>query len=64
LQVKTWWAKKWELARRLGQIARVNLKPSIAIQSEAKRSQFESVRLKRCLAQNSRVDPDRQFRKS
>ena len=40
-------------ARRLKQIARVSLRPSRAIQSEAERSQFESVTLERSLSQNS-----------
>ena len=57
LQVKTEQVIEWKGVKRLKQIARVNLKPSIAIQSEAKRSQFESVSLERSLSQNSWVEP-------
>lgn len=56
LQVKTEQVIEWKGVKRLKQIARVNLKPSIAIQSEAKRSQFESFSLEQSLSQRSWVD--------
>jgi hypothetical protein len=58
LQVKTGWAREWEGSwRRLEQIARINLRLSRAIHSEAKKSQFSSVTLDRCLGQSSWVQP-------
>jgi hypothetical protein len=51
--VKTEGAREGEGARRLKLIARVNVRPSRAIQSEAERSEFESVTLERSLSQNS-----------
>ena len=56
-QVKTEWAREWVEARRLQQIAKGSMRPSRAIQSEAKRSQFESVSLEKSLTQNTRVEP-------
>jgi hypothetical protein len=43
--MKTERTKEWEGAKRLEYIAKVSMRPTRAIQSEAKRSQTESVSL-------------------
>jgi hypothetical protein len=49
-------ARQWEGARRLEQIARVNLRLNRAIQQEAERSQIETINVERSLSQNSWIE--------